>query len=313
MSHLVRSSIVTGSTLAIAMMIAAPAAVADDVTDLLDRTRDATYTATRVTVSVWGDHTSVIKERVEHAKGNEMIRVDETWRMVGNGRAMVMDDAPSGLAFLMDAEPAPADRYEIGEARSVSHMRRTCSLVPILEDGSVRARVLVDDRTGAPLITYVYDGDGRAFRTVSLSDFAPHRTYEWPQDRTEGALDIVMHDPSDAVPEEVAGYELVDAFPGPSGSEQGFYSDGLFAFSLFVMSPTTIVQGFDDPAVLATDRGTYDLIPAARDVRVHWSSGDAHWVLVGDLPPDHLDEVLAELPAPGQMNVIERLWRRLFG
>ena len=313
MSSLLRRSLVAGSTLAVAMMVASPAATADDVTDLLDRTRDATYTATRITVSVWGDNTSLTKERVEHAKGNEMIRVDETWRMVGNGRAMVMDDAPSGFVFLMDAEPAPAEKYELGEGRSVSHMRRDCSLVPILEDGSVRARVLVDDRTGAPLITYVYDGDGTIFRTVSLSDFAPHRTYEWPQDRTEVPLDIVMHDDSAAVPQALAGYALIDVFPGPSGSEQGFYSDRLFAFSLFVMSPSIVVQGFDQPAMLETARGMYDMIPTARDVRVHWSSGDAHWVLVGDLPPDHLDQVLSELPGPSRLNVFERIWRRLFG
>jgi len=35
--------------------------------------------------------------------------------------------------------------------------------------------------------------------------------------------------------------------------------------------------------------------------------------LVGDLPPDHLEEVLAFLPRPGMDGWMQRLWNRLFG
>ena len=159
-----------------------PWAVADDVSEVLDRARESTYTATRLTVSVWGNQTQVIRERVEHSNGAEMIRIDETWSMVGNGRAIELGDAPQGVAFVTDTRPISTDRYVTGSTEPCRHMRRDCSLIPILEGGTLRAQMVVDERTGAPLITYVYDGQGRLYRTSSLSDFAPHRMYEWSKD-----------------------------------------------------------------------------------------------------------------------------------
>lgn len=313
MTTLLRRSVVVGSTLAVALTIATPPVLADDVADVLERARSSTYTATRLTVSVWGDQTSVVRERVEHADGSEMIRVDETWSMVGNGRTVLMGDSPTGFAFMMTKEPLVTDRYRVGEVSECTHLKRACSFIAIEEGDRTRAHMLIDRRTGAPLITYVYDGDGRTFRTVSLSEFRPHRTYEWPAGRTEVPLEVVMSDESASLPDDLHGYLLVDAFGGPAGSDQGFYSDGLFSFSLFAMPGDTTVAGFESADLLVTERGTYDMITTARDVRIHWRGGGQHLVLVGDLPPDHLDEVIAELPAPDRGNVLARIWRALFG
>lgn len=313
MRRLALRSAVVGSTLAVAVgLIAAPAA-ADELADVLERARSSTWTATRLTVSVWGDQTNVVRERVEHAEGAEMIRVDETWSMVGNGRQIIMGESPKGLAFLTSMEPIITDRYEIGEVTDCKHLRRGCRFIAISEGDLVRARMVVDVRTGAPLITYVYDGDGRTFRTVSLSDFAPHRTYEWSEDPADVPVEVVMHDDSADLPGDLYGYGLVDAFAGPASSDQGFYSDGLFSFSLFAIAEGTQVQGFDDATPMVTERGAYDILVTARDTRVHWQGGDRQYVLVGDLPPDHLAAVLADLPAPDAGNVLARLWRALFG
>ncbi len=313
MTLLLRRSAVIGSALAVVVTLGAPAAMADDLTDVLNQAHDATWTATRMTVSVWGDRTDVIRERVEHAHGSEMIRVDQTWSMVGGGRTMTMGETPDGIAFMTNNAPVPTGRYELGETTAVRHMYRSCTLVPVMEGDVLRANLLIDDRTGATLITDLYDANGRIYRSVSLSDFIPHRTYEWPGDGTDTPYEIVMHDDDASVPGEVAGYQLVDEFPGPMNSEQGFYSDGLFAFSLFVMSPSTFVEGFEDPMTMATSEGFYDMVPTAQSIRVHWSDASAHYVLVGDLPPDHLDAVLEALPAPDEAGVFARLWRRLFG
>ena len=40
---------------------------------------------------------------------------------------------------------------------------------------------------------------------------------------------------------------------------------------------------------------------------------DNSYVLVGDLPPDHLADVLQTLPRPGDRSIFVKLWRRLFG
>ena len=264
-------------------------------------------------MSVWGDETQAVRERVEHADGAEMILVDETWSMVGNGRRVEMGDSPTGLAFMTERTPVSTGRYQVRTSTRVAHMKRDCTLVEIVEGDHVRAHMVIDDRTGAPLITYVYDGSGRTFRRTSLSDFKPHRTYEWPQDRSEVPLEIVMGSDSDALPSDVAGYRLIDAFPGPAGSDQGFYSDGLFSYSLFALPAGTTVEGFEEPSTYVTDAGVYDMVPTAKDVRVQWTTGDHQMVLVGDLPPDHLSQVLAELPAPDNRSMLARWWHRLFG
>lgn len=313
MNGVLKRSVVVGSAVAVMLSIGSPAAFADDLADILERARAATYTATRLTVSAWGDHTNLLRERVEHAQGAEMIRVDQTWSMVGNGRTIRMGDVPEGVAFMTTSPAVVTDRYRVGDVAECTHLRRTCSFIPILEGDRVRAHMLIDTRTGAPLITYVYDGAGRTYRTVSLSEFSPHRTYEWPQGTADVPLEVVMQDDSSAVPQELYGYELVDVFDGPASSEQGFYSDGLFSFSLFTMPLDTVVAGFEEPLVMSTDRGAYDLLPTARDVRLHWEGSDRHYVLVGDLPPDHLEAVLDELPDPGTGNILTRIWRAIFG
>ena len=46
---------------------------------------------------------------------------------------------------------------------------------------------------------------------------------------------------------------------------------------------------------------------------VQWSSDPYTYVLVGDLPPDHLQQVLSELPRPTSRNILSRIWQGLFG
>lgn len=299
--------------MAVAMAIGAPGALAADLSDLLEDAQRSTYTATRLTVSVWGDQTQLKRERVEHANGAEMVRTDETWSMVGNGRTIRMGDSPAGIAFVTEFDPITTDRYTIGDVTEITHMHRSCSLVQIMEGSTVRAHMIVDNRTGAPLITYFNDDRGRTYRTVSLSEFSPHRTYEWPDSGSDVAVEIVMHDEPAVVPDEVAGYQLVEVFPGPSGSEQGFYSDGLFSFSLFAWDAATVVQGFEDPMTYVAQGSIYDMVPSAEDIRIHWTDADNHYVLVGDLPPDHLLAVLGGLPEPDSDGMFKRFWQRLFG
>jgi hypothetical protein len=314
MTAVLHRSGVVGATLAVVLVVGMPSASADDLADMLDRSHGSTYSATRLTVSVWGDQTKVTKERVEHVDGAEMIRVDETWSMIGNGRSVRMGEAPEGIAFMAESEPIATDRYVLGDATACSHMRRPCTLFPIFEGDLTRAHVIVDDRTGAPLITYIYDDAGRTFRTISLSDFSPHRTYEWSSDPSVVPYEVVMQADPDVVPSAIAEYALVDVFPGPSDrSEQGFYSDGLFTFSLFALPSGTVVGGFEDQQSLVTSSGVYDATLTAANVRVRWISGGTAYVLVGDLPPDHLEAVLAELPPPTKDGMLARFWRALFG
>ncbi len=309
----VRRLVLVGASAALLFAVPVAHATASELDDVLSEARESTYTASRLVVSVWGGETQVIREFVEHSDGMEMVRQAASWSMAGNGRAASMGTESTGFAFLTDQRGISASRYTINEYDKVTHMSRPCRIVEVMEGGVVRATLIVDDRSGALLIQELYSESGKLYRRTTLSDFKAYRTYEAPMDGSEVPMEVVMHEDSDLLSESLAGYQLVDAFSAPGGSEQGFYSDGLFRFSLFVLGSNTVVSGFEDPMAFIADSGVYDMVPTAHAVRLHWEDGSNQYVLVGDLPPDHLGEVLAELPVPDSRGVWAKWWSRLFG
>ncbi|MEN8238141.1 MAG: hypothetical protein ABFR53_02945 [Actinomycetota bacterium] len=306
-------SVVVGTTFAVALAVLAPAASAGELEDIITSARDATYNATRITKSVWGDQIEITDQLVEHWSGGELVKTNSSWTVAGNGRLVTMGEVPSGLVFLTAKTTPEIERYEVGRVTDVMHMRRDAQRVEIMEGDLKRAALIVDKRSGAVLLAETFNDQGRVFRTVSLSDFKPYRMYPEPDDTSSVPVQVIMHSDSDVLPDELAGYEIVDVFPGPGGSEQGFYSDGLFGFSLFAISKRTAIEGFSDSVALVTDRGLYEMIPTAQDVRIRWADRDRNFVLVGDIPPDHLEEVLDVLPAPGRASMLSIWWHKIFG
>jgi len=302
-----------GSVAVISMTLFAAGASADELTDYLDRANQSTYTANRLVVSVWGGQTQISSAFVEHSQGMEMVEVDSTWSVVGNGTAMTMDEAPSGVAFMANPEPISTDRYVVSGTTQVTHMGRTCELVQVMEGDLLRAKLLVDVRTGAPLITESFTDTGKVFRRSSLQNFLAYRTYAGPSSVGGAEYEVIMPGASELLPESIYGYRLVDVSEAPGDSEQGFYSDGLFTFSLFVLGDISSVTGLEAPMPLVTDTGVYDLISTPQDVTIHWTDLQNHFVIVGDLPPDHAVEVLAELPAPHARSTFANWWHNLFG
>ncbi len=302
-----------GSTAVLAVGLFASTAAAGDLTEYLERAQQSTYTANRLVVSMWDGDTNVSSEFVEHSSGMEMVRVDSMWSIVGNGRSVVVGDEPQGVAFVSHSEPIETGRYTVGSVTDVTHMRRNCQIIEVMEGDIVRANIVIDERTGAPLISETLTDTGKVFRRSSLQNFKAYRTYAAPMDSNGIEYEVVMPLESDLLPTSIAGYQLVDIFPAPGGSEQGFYSDGLFTFSLFALSRETDVSGFENARALVTSTGRYELASAPADVRIHWLAGETHYVIVGDLPPDHATDVLAELPAPSSRSMFTRLWEKLFG
>ena len=59
--------------------------------------------------------------------------------------------------------------------------------------------------------------------------------------------------------------------------------------------------------------GEYLQMVTPSEVWVAWRHDGSTFLLVGDLPPDHIVRVLSELPQPEGANLLSRLWRGLFG
>jgi negative regulator of sigma E activity len=173
--------------------------------------------------------------------------------------------------------------------------------------------MVVDDETSVPLSTEVLDGRGRVFRMaalVTLSPGAPEAP-EMPEMEMMGTARTVTA--PEALPAEVAGYVRADVYDGGEQMIQAFYTDGLFSFSVFESPRTGRPAAFDLATEFLVSGHAYRRIVAPTTVWVHWNAPDRTYVLVGDLPPDHLARVLGDLPEPGQRNWLVRLWRRLFG
>jgi hypothetical protein len=308
-----RRLVTIGSIAAATVAMLATNASADELTDYLERANQSTYSANKLVVSVWGGQTEISSSFVEHSDGMEMVRIDSTWSMIGNGTAMTMGDAPRGVAFMASLEPITTNRYTVAGVTRVNHMGRICELVNVVEGDTLRAKLLIDVRTGAPLITESFTDAGKVFRRSSLQSFLAYRTYSGPSSPSGAEYDIVMPAASEALPDSIFGYRLVDVSEAPGDSEHGFYSDGLFSFSLFILGDVSSGTGFESSTLWVTDTGVYDLVSTARNVSIHWTDLENHFVIVGDMPPDHTAEVLAELPAPDVRSAFSQWWHRLFG
>ena len=57
----------------------------------------------------------------------------------------------------------------------------------------------------------------------------------------------------------------------------------------------------------------YAVVLEPTRLSVTWRADSGDFLLVGDLPPDHLEDVLRLLPAPGSDGLLHRVWQSLFG
>jgi negative regulator of sigma E activity len=203
--------------------------------------------------------------------------------------------------------------YDLAGGERSTRFGRTVKTIEIVENGVLRMRMVIDIATRAALETEVFDADGNRFRFSAMVDFsdsaAGMEDYE-----DDGEYQMMLPLDEAGVPDGAGRYRLIDAYPAPAEAEHGFYTDGLFRFSLFAfdgrVDVTKIAAG---GRTWAVDGFEYVRVITPAEVWILWNAPDQTFVLGGDLPPDHLEEVVAGLPRPGQHNWFSRVWRRLFG
>jgi len=303
-----------GLIAALATMLAAAAmapAAADELTELLDSAAEADYAGRQIVVTFLDGETSLEIIEVEHAGSLTMVGAAGTESVMGAGKLSVDG---GGLAVSSWNSAKMSDRYTVDESGSVRRLGRDATAITILEGDQVRMRLVFDDATSTPLVTEVFDGSGQIFRLTSMLevDPIPAKLYS-AQGHYGNEFEVLVPTARHSLPPSAAGYDLADAYSGPDDSVQGFYSDGLFSYSLFVVDGRAESDRFSDAATIERDGLKYQRLVNPGEMWVTWKSGPKTYVLVGDLPPDHLEEVLDELPKPGRRNLISRLWSGLFG
>lgn len=303
--------LVAGVAAMVALGSAAPA-LADDFEDLLEAAAEADYAGRQIVVTFFDGQTALEIVEIEHAGSMMMVSAEGTDSMIGAGKLSAGDG--DGLTVSSWTSMQMSDRYEVGARNAVKRLGRPAHSIEVLEDGQRRMRLVFDDTTGAPLVTEVFDGNGKLFRLTSMLevDEVPRRIYSSPGHLSE-EFEVLVPTARHSMPAAAAGYQLADVYAGPDDSLQGFYSDGLFSFSVFAVDGSATFDRFADATVVEVQGLKYRRLVSPGEIWVTWKSAGTTYVLVGDLPPDHLDAVLGELPKPGRRNLFSRLWSGLFG
>ncbi|HEX5631270.1 MAG TPA: hypothetical protein VFY15_06400, partial [Acidimicrobiia bacterium] len=215
--------------------------------------------------------------------------------------------------FTDRAEWSLSDRYRLGASEPSQRLGRPARTYVVFEGDLPRVRITVDDATAVPLLTEVLDGDGRVYRVAALMEVTAALDHSDDMPDEVRRRTVAPTGAGARFPASLAGYRLMDAYAVEGGGVQGYYSDGLFSFSVFQTGRGTPPAAFDGATRFAVAGSTYLRVVTPTVIWVYWAAPDHSYVLVGDLPPDHLATALADLPAPGERGLLVRMWRRLFG
>lgn len=287
-------------------------ATANELTELLDSAAEADYSGRQIVVTFLDGETRLEIVDVEHAGSLMMVGSDGSESLLGAGKLSGANR--SGLTISSWNSSQMSERYAIGQIRPVSHLDRDATSIEILENGSTRMRLVFDDDTGTPMVNEIYQADGTLFRLTSMLkvDPVPTKLYSAAGHYSDDYAVLVptaRHD----LPANAFGYHLADAYSSPDDSVQGFYSDGLFSFSLFEIEGSAASDRFEEASTMELDGRKYRRLINPGEMWITWRAAGNTFILVGDIPPDHLERVLAELPQPGTRNILSRLWQGLFG
>lgn len=288
-------------------------ATADELGELLTQAAEADYSGRQIIVTFLDGETALEIVEVEHAGSMMMVDSNGTQSLLGAGK-LTESDSGGLTVSSWNTTVEMSDRYSVGPTESLRRLDRQATAIDIYENGLLRMRRVFDDETGTPLVTEVYGGDGRLFRLTSMLeiDRLPLTLYSGTY-HDDGEYEVLLPTTRHDLRKEAAGYELADVYSGPDDSLQGFYSDGLFSFSLFQIEGAATSDRFEDAVAIEIADRRYDRLVNPGEMWVTWRSAGSTYILVGDLPPDHLERVLDELPKPGARNLFSRLWRGLFG
>lgn len=203
--------------------------------------------------------------------------------------------------------------YVVAEEVPTTYLGREALEVTIERDGVERISLTIDVETDAVVRTEVFDDSGNTYCDRRLLSFTPGEVSD--VDGLE-PIDAEPAAPIDSAPAELPetthGFRLLDTYQLDDGT-LSYYSDGFFSFGAVV---TGRPVGFEEAAevvVVETEMGTYRRSYVAGRVTVAWASASGNMALVGDLPPDLVEDVLSDMPAPVGTGFFERIWSRLFG
>ena len=308
-----------GALVGCLMVVSVPGtALADELDDRLGRSSQAEFSGDQEIRCVTPDEELSQVVTVVQANGRLEVR-GPSMTVVVHGREVSSHATGGATTAVVVPTASPAqrdDRYEVVVAGQSVELGRTVEVIEIHEGDLVRMVYAFDLSTGAALRVESRNDDGTTYcetRYVSFTAGAPYV----PQ-AGEGTIEMDEAVPADEVdtevlPDELAGFRRTDVYRGPEDSVVGYYSDGVFTFSLLASDrPLAVAELADRPTSQVGDAEYQRAFEPGRVVLV-WESPLGGYALVGDLPLDLQAEVLTDLPQPASGGLLQSFWDNLFG
>lgn len=295
-------------------MIPMTSAFANDLDEILERSRSAEYSAEQIISCSTPD--GVHDAFVQLVQSEGEIRVssrvaDGVEVAAGEGDwVLTSSDGLVSGASVDQAQEGAQSLYDVDDGGPVLFLGRAANVYQLQRDGELRAELVVDDRSGAIVRAVTFGSDGEVYcerRFVSINDARPESREVSPF--TVEASEQTSVEDSD-LPDNVAGFERLDHYEDEDGFSFAYYSDGFFSFALFE-TPSRV--SLPDSTVVEYETGKYHRLYSAGQVSYAWETRDGGMALIGDLPPDLHEEVLSEMPQPDDRGLLRRWWRALFG
>ncbi|HEX6286736.1 MAG TPA: hypothetical protein VFZ80_04570, partial [Acidimicrobiia bacterium] len=286
--------------------------------ELLTRGNEATYSAEQTISCSTPDGVRDAVVRITQKDGELKVSssvTDEVEVSAGGGTWSVR----SGGGLVAEAAVDAGDKekteplYTVEEEEAVDYLGRAAMSYLLIRDGDPRGHLTFDNETGALVeaITFTLDGEiycERRFISID-SEVESLSAQEAPAAaESAGTPPVVVE--SSQLPEAVAGFELLDQYEDEDGLRFSYYTDGFFSFAVF--ETETAVEL---PEAVSVELGSGEYVRAftAGQVTYVWETVAGGMALVGDLPPDLHEAVLAEMPHPQDPGFFRRWWRNLFG
>lgn len=296
------------------VVIPASVATAADLDELLDRSREASYSAEQIISCNTPDGLREAVIRIAQDGGDIWIGstaggdVEVT---AGSGGWTLLRAGDAVKSVSVDAgESADDPLYAVeGEAASL-FLGRSAMTFNLIRDGILRAEIVFDQQTGALVEATTFLDDGSSYcqrRFVSFDPRSPNLELVAP---VEAETFHELENVATELPEAIAGFQRLDLYLDDDGSTFAYYSDGFFSFAVFE-TPTTVAL----PGGISVELGesSYQRSFTAGQATYVWETRSGAMALVGDLPPDLHGSILAALPESDPAGLLRRLWRSLFG
>jgi hypothetical protein len=292
------------------LLTLAPAvsASAQELEELLDRSREASYTAEQVISCMTPDGTKNAVVSLEqtgaglHVTGEVEVSAGYGgWELVREGAVV---NSASVTAEDVDAEPT----YVVDDGTAHPFLNRKAGLYKLYDGDVLRAELIVDGGTGALLSVVTYNEDGSVYCERKFVEFQPS-TAEEPATTME-STEALEPGAAAEFPESLGDFRRLDIYEDGDGLVFAYYSDGFFSFAVF-RTPTLVP--LDDPSAFVVEDDAYARAFSPGQVTLTWETRDGGMAMVGDLPPDMHAGVLAGLAPPSAPGFLQRVWRSLFG